>query len=352
MENFKHTKVTTTSSLQNVEIVEYLEPISVTIVIGMNFFEDVLTGFRDVIGGKSNTYTKSLEKINEEAIIELKRRAHYLNANYVIGLSIDNDEISAQGKSMLMVTAMGTAVRVAGKAKNIIKNSTSINLEAFEQLSLKAQLLESAENDELILTENKWNQIIENQVSELIPFLLTKLTNNLSQFDVKENIKLFFDTLEREDTITQIFDFLERNEDRDLEYVLEVIQDLHMVDYDKNLKLLTSKKRYLNILGASIAGMHKKAYYTSDLKLIEETILVLEEKFPVTASFMRSKESFSDKEIDVWKCECGTENNLERESCRACKTDIHGLKDATINLKEIKESLIYKLAILQKNFAQ
>ncbi|SDE62088.1 YbjQ family protein [Cellulophaga baltica] len=96
MENFKHIKVTTTSSLQNVEIVEYLEPISVTIVIGMNFFEDVLTGFRDVIGGKSNTYTKSLEKINEEAIIELKRRAHYLNANYVIGLSIDNDEISAQ----------------------------------------------------------------------------------------------------------------------------------------------------------------------------------------------------------------------------------------------------------------
>ncbi|QWX84366.1 heavy metal-binding domain-containing protein [Cellulophaga sp. HaHaR_3_176] len=351
MENFKHIKVTTTSSLQNVEIEEYIEPISVNIVIGMNFFKDFLTGFRDVFGGKSNTYTKSLEKINEQAIYELKRRAHYLNANYVIGLSIDNDEISSQGKSMLMVTAMGTAVRVAGKAKNVIKNATSINVEALEQLSLKAKLLESAEKDELVLNDNKWDLIIENQVSELIPFLLTKLTNNLSQYDVKNNIILFFDTLEREHTVTEVFKFLVNNEERDLEFVLEVIKELNLVDYDKNLKLLSSENKYLNRIGASIAVMHKETYFKSDLKPIRETILILEEKFPVKAKFLRSKETYSENEIDVWKCECGTENNLERDVCRECRKDIHGFKDSEIDFKEIKENLIFKLSLLEKNFS-
>ena len=41
MRKYDKIKVTTTSSLQNVEIQEYLEPISVSIVVGMNFFKDL-----------------------------------------------------------------------------------------------------------------------------------------------------------------------------------------------------------------------------------------------------------------------------------------------------------------------
>ncbi|SHJ23918.1 Uncharacterized conserved protein YbjQ, UPF0145 family [Mesonia phycicola] len=351
MEHFKHIKVTTTSSLQNVEIEEYIEPISVSIVIGMNFFKDFLSGFRDIFGGKSNTYTKSLEKINQQAIYELKKRAHYLKANYVIGLTIENDEIAAQGKSMLMVTAMGTAVRVARQNKEVINNSTSIDLEAFEQLELKTNFLKKAENDNLNLSENNWNLIIENQISELSSFLLNKLTENPNSTDFKDNLKAFFENIDRELATTEIFTFLENNGEKDLKPVFNIAKELNLVDFDKNLLLLSSDNQNLNNIGALISGVHKKTYFKSDIKAIKETIDKLESKFPIKVEFYQTLDNLTRKDIEVWKCECGKENSLEREICRGCNKDIHGLKNSNINLKEIKENLKHRLEILEKNFA-
>lgn len=350
MEHFKHIKVTTTSSLQNVEIEEYIEPISVSIVIGMNFFKDFLSGFRDIFGGKSNTYTKSLEKINQQAIYELKKRAHYLKANYVIGLTIENDEIAAQGKSMLMVTAMGTAVRVTLKNKEVINNLTSIGLEAFEQLELKTKLLKKAESDNLNLSKNNWSLIIENQISELSSFLLNKLTENPNSTDFKDNLKAFFENIDRELAITEIFSFIENNAEKDLKPVFSIVKELNLVNYDKNLSLLASDNQNLNNIGALISGVHKKNYFKSDVKAIKETIDKLESKFPVKVEFYQTLDNLTRKDIEVWKCECGKENSLEREICRGCNKDIHGLKNPTINPKEIKENLKHRLEILEKYF--
>ena len=351
MEHFKHIKVTTTSSLQNVDIEEYIEPISVSIVIGMNFFKDFLSGFRDIFGGKSNTYTKSLEKINQQAIYELKKRAHYLKANYVIGLTIENDEIAAQGKSMLMVTAMGTAVRVAVKNKEAINNLTSIGLETFEQLELKTKLLKKAESDNLNLSENNWNLIIENQISELSSFLLNKLTENPNSTDFRDNLKAFFENIDRELAIIEIFSFIENNGEKDLKPVLSIVKELNLVDYNKNLSLLMSDNQNLNNIGALISGVHKKTYFKTDVKAIKETIDKLESKFPVKVEFYQTLDNLTRKDIQVWKCECGKENSLEREICRSCNKDIHGLKNPTINPKEIKENLKHRLEILEKYFA-
>jgi uncharacterized protein YbjQ (UPF0145 family) len=351
MEHFKDIKVTTTSSLQNIEIEEYIEPISVSIVIGMNFFKDFLSGFRDIFGGKSNTYTKSLEKINQQAIYELKKRAHYLKANYVIGLTIENDEISAQGKSMLMVTAMGTAIKVAVKNKQITNNSTSIDLEALEQLEIKNRLLKNAENDNLNLSENNWKLIIENQISELCPFLLNKLIENPNSTDFKDNLKALFENIDRELATSEIFAFLENNGVKDLYPIFNIIKELNLVDFDKNLSLLSSDIQNLNNIGALILGVHKKTYFKSDIKTIKENIEKLESKFPIKVEFYQTLDNLTKKEIEVWKCECGKENSLDREICRVCNKDIHGLKISNFNLKEIKENLRHRLEILEKHFA-
>jgi uncharacterized protein YbjQ (UPF0145 family) len=350
MDHFKHIKVTTTSSLQNVEIEEYIEPITVSIVIGMNFFKDFLSGFRDIFGGKSNSYTKSLEKINQQAIYELKKRAHYLKANYVIGLTIENDEISAQGKSMLMVTAMGTAVKVAEQKNEIINNSTSIDLEAFEQLELKTKLLKSAKNNDLNLSDNNWSLIIENQISELSPFLLNRLIEKPNTSNTTENLKAFFENLDVELATTEIFEFIENNGEKDLKPILSIIKELNLVDFDKNLSLLTSDDHNLNNIGALISGFHKKTYFKSDIKTIKETLNKLEGIFPIKVEFYQTLDNLTRKDIEVWKCECGRENSIEREICKSCNKDIHGLKNSNIDLKNIKHSLKHRLEILEKNF--
>ena len=104
-------KVTTTSTLQDIEIIEYLNTLSSSVVIGMNAFNDFKSSVTDFFGGPSNSYIALLEKVKKEAVDELKRKAGFLKADYIIGLTINTEEISAQGKSMLMVSTLGTAVK-------------------------------------------------------------------------------------------------------------------------------------------------------------------------------------------------------------------------------------------------
>ena len=104
-------KVTTTSGFDDVKIVEYMEPITAHVVVGMNFFKDMFSGFTDFFGGKSKSYESTLSSINEEVINLLRKKAYSIGANCVLSLKIDNDEVSAKNKSMMMVTALGTAAK-------------------------------------------------------------------------------------------------------------------------------------------------------------------------------------------------------------------------------------------------
>ncbi|MEL0658495.1 YbjQ family protein [Psychromonas arctica] len=86
--------------------------ITSTIVSGTNIFRDMLAGVRDIVGGNSQTYMNKLEDLKDQAMNELKKKAIRLDCNAIISVSIDTEEISAQGKGMLMITATGTAVKV------------------------------------------------------------------------------------------------------------------------------------------------------------------------------------------------------------------------------------------------
>jgi hypothetical protein len=242
-------------------------------------------------------------------------------------------------------------VKVVGKNKEISNNSTSIDLETFKQLELKTKLLKKAEINNLNLSENNWNLIIENQILELSSFLLNKLTENPNSTELKANLKVFFENLDIELATAEIFSFIEKNAEKDLKQIFNIIKELNLVDFKKNLSLLSSNNQNLNNLAATIAGVHKKNYFKSDVKTIKETIDKLENKFPIKVEFYKAMDPLTRREIEVWKCECGKENNIEREICRSCNKDIHGHKNSDINLKEIKESLKLRLEILEQNFA-
>ncbi|WP_435237489.1 YbjQ family protein [Psychromonas sp. PT13] len=86
--------------------------ITSTIVSGTNIFRDMLAGVRDIVGGNSQTYMNKLEDLKVQAMNELKKKAVRIDCNAIISVSIDTEEISGQGKGMLMITATGTAVKV------------------------------------------------------------------------------------------------------------------------------------------------------------------------------------------------------------------------------------------------
>jgi len=66
---------------------------------------------RDIVGGRSAGYKRSLREARETAIEEVV--AEQVGADAVIGVDVDDKSIQlGQGGSMLMVSASGTAVKL------------------------------------------------------------------------------------------------------------------------------------------------------------------------------------------------------------------------------------------------
>jgi uncharacterized protein YbjQ (UPF0145 family) len=108
--------VTTTDSLQGQEIVQYYGIVSGEAILGTNIFRDFFAGIRDIVGGRSAGYEKSLREAKDTALREMTDAAKSMGANAVIGVDLDYETISiGEGGGMMMVAASGTAVKIAGR---------------------------------------------------------------------------------------------------------------------------------------------------------------------------------------------------------------------------------------------
>lgn len=104
--------MTTTPSVEGKNITRYCGVVAGEAILGANLFKDLFAGIRDLVGGRSATYERELQKAREIALQELQDRALELGANAVVGIDLDYEVIGQNG-SMLMVSASGTAVVVS-----------------------------------------------------------------------------------------------------------------------------------------------------------------------------------------------------------------------------------------------
>jgi uncharacterized protein YbjQ (UPF0145 family) len=105
--------VSTTTSIDGWPVSEYVGVVTGEAVLGANVFRDLFAGLRDIVGGRSAGYERSLRQARETAIEEMVAEAQGLGADAVIGVDVDYESIQVgQGGSMLMVSASGTAVKM------------------------------------------------------------------------------------------------------------------------------------------------------------------------------------------------------------------------------------------------
>lgn len=104
--------VTTSESLEGKTIANYYGIVCGEAILGANLFKDFFAGIRDIVGGRSGGYEKSLREARETALREMTAAAKALGANAVIAVDLDYESIAINnGGTMLMVSASGTAVR-------------------------------------------------------------------------------------------------------------------------------------------------------------------------------------------------------------------------------------------------
>ncbi|MDE0008113.1 MAG: heavy metal-binding domain-containing protein [Gammaproteobacteria bacterium] len=101
--------LTTTQNIEGKAIRNYHGIVTGEAIVGANIFRDFFAGIRDIVGGRSASYEKELQKAREIALEEMEYAAQDLGGNAVVGVDLDY-EVVGQGGSMLMVTASGTAV--------------------------------------------------------------------------------------------------------------------------------------------------------------------------------------------------------------------------------------------------
>lgn len=101
--------ITTTPHIEGHRVTRYCGVIAGEAILGANLFKDLFAGIRDLVGGRSATYERELQRAREMAFQELEERPRDVGANAIIGVDVDY-EVLGQSNGMLMVSVSGTAV--------------------------------------------------------------------------------------------------------------------------------------------------------------------------------------------------------------------------------------------------
>ncbi|HEY9880322.1 MAG TPA: heavy metal-binding domain-containing protein [Leptolyngbyaceae cyanobacterium] len=105
--------VTTGPTVEGKQIVQYCGLVNGEAILGANIFKDFFASVRDIVGGRSAAYEKSLRQARNTAIKEMTQAAQELGANAIIAVDIDYESLEINnGGNMLMVAVSGTAVKV------------------------------------------------------------------------------------------------------------------------------------------------------------------------------------------------------------------------------------------------
>ncbi|MFT4152904.1 YbjQ family protein [Parafilimonas sp.] len=339
MANPKDVLVVTTSSVDGLRIKRYLKPVSAHIVAGTNLFSDFLGGLSDVFGGRSQTYQKQLASLYNEAIERVKYAAYEIGANCIVGLNIDMDEISGKGKSMFMLTAVGTAIILEKEVseKNILPKSNekleNVGVDRINMLRSKKSIIEKANSDSLTLNDDIWNFITTNQVDEVFPFLLKKFSETIQYEQTSpETSEKFYkllvgyiDALPEQKKLALLYNGISEQNEQIALKLSGVIKELNLFDFKRSMDLLKNDNFQTQKRGVRTATYDKSFYSKQDIQDLQTIRDYIQTTFVERGTRTMKKQLLSSKEKEVWACECGKTNDINAY-CSGCGQDIYGFK--------------------------
>jgi len=362
MTNPKDVLVITTSSADGLKIKRYLKPISAHIVAGTNFFSDFFASFSDVFGGRSNTYQKQLASLYNEAIERIKFAAYELGANGIVGLNIDMDEISGKGKSMFMLTAIGTAVMFEKETteKAVLPKSDeqfeNVGVDRINILRNKKVIIEKAYSGDLNLNDEIWSFITANQVDEVFPYLLKRFAEPLTYEQTSsENSTNFYkllvgyvDALSENKKIELLYNSIKNETNEQIVLKLsEIIRDLNLFDFKNSMQLLQSENFQTQKIGLRISTFDKPFYNKEDKADLQNIIDLIKATFIERGTRTMKKQLLSSKEKEVWTCECGKTNDIG-SYCSGCNKDIYGFKPNEVKPEAVKNYIKQKIELISE----
>ena len=352
--------VTTASSIEGLQVKQYLKPISAHIVAGTNLFSDFFASVRDVFGGRSRTYQKQITSLYNEAIERLKDSAYEIGANCIVGLKIDLDEISGKGKSMFMITAIGTAVIIENnnKKENTVDTTGNVRSDRIKTLKTKREIIEKANAGTLSLDDGIWDFITSNQVHEVYNFILVKLQSTIDSIDLtpetKEELDKFYkrtldyiDSLPEEKKIELLYASIIKEDNELLALrISNIIKDLQLLDLNYVTQILQEENFQKQKRGLRILTYDKPFYNKQDIEKFKSLVNLIKNKFKEQGErSLEKKRLFSSEVKEIWICECGKTNDIG-SSCSVCTHDINGFKNNEVTALNAVSIIEEKISLI------
>lgn len=326
---------TTTSKIPNSDITEIISVVHNRVVLGTNLFSDISAGFSDIFGGKNSAYEKRLAEITNQVIEGLKEKAKKIKADALVDLKIDVDEISGGSKSMFMVTAIATAV----KLNMPVATNETISIEIINEKITKHRILKVIEEGTFSPHTN-WIEpfILNYEFPEGFDSYMNWITSPVLK---NENWEELFSTYVTNLKPEHLMDFTinyfsKENRSKNEHSALSVIFNHILIDYFKILQILSGnedieKKRLcLNIL-----YQYNKSYSQIDFDLVGKILERVKEVFPKTST-EEIGTSLLNKGSVYWRCQCGNKNDAQyKANCDKCNMDEYGNPAQTRKVNEV-----------------
>lgn len=360
MKSTSNVLVVNTSSISGWEVESYIGPISVHMVAGTNIFSDLFASFSDIFGGRSQSYGNQLSRLYEDAVEQLRRRARTEGANVVLGLTIDFDEISGQGKSMFMLNAVGTAVRArrieaAGSA--VADAGAPLRYDRMEVLIRRNQLLSEIHDKTLVISDDVWEFATEHALAEMSEYALGAFLalDALSHSpQTMERAVRFFNALDPEVAKDRLYLLLRHTSSPRSavlrEAIVEIIVRLHLVDYRRITVALGYPEAVARKDALRILKGHPGVYQARDLEdaaRLRETILnTFAPRWTST-----TRRGLLGGEKPAFACPCGGIADDEASYCPKCHLDNHGFARGEFPRDEAVRLISDRIAVLREIYA-
>lgn len=356
MRSSRRVLLTTTSTLEGWDISDYIGPVSAQFVIGTGMFADFFSGWTDFFGAHSQSYQKKLDRIHQEALSLITEKALQLRANVVLGLRVDHDEIAGAGKSMLMVTATGTAVVASKRAA--MENARPDRPRSISGPDLRAllavdQVVSLAERGELgWRNDATWQTILDNRVGACAQPFLEHLRRVLTPAYAPEHEREYYSrrfqefvrALERTDAIDFLYGCLEGPWIL-YSWATDVARDLRVFDA-RLLQEALAAAPPLRGRALNWCILDKPFYEPADLADLEVLQLKVKQIQPAVT---QEKQGMFGKKV-IWACHCGQDNDEGQNACGKCGADQFGSERGLADRDTVLTLLQDKQRVLRRTF--
>ena len=129
--------------------------------------------------------------------------------------------------------------------------------------------------------------------------------------------------------------------------IIEKISELQLVDFERTSEILKNKDFNIQKCGVQILKAEKLSYDKRDIYHISNIIDLVSSSFIERGEKSTRKKMLSSKEMEIWICECGKENDIDKKYCSSCQRDIFGFNEQEANPIQIKDKLLNELEILK-----